>query len=319
MVPAVGADVFGRAEQGRGAGSECFRAVATGAHGCQSKERQRETVATNSEPRRSFEHNCDDPESMEVIGTNFTRHAGGDKQNDCTGGPGVPWDRVRCGSTTISPDSLADASRSCGLCSRESIFAKPSLTLHPEGGTHPNAASGVLDGNPVHEDMLEAAMMTPPDFCVNVTLPESAVRIFRRTFDAAHREACSGLSGHYEVECEPAPLVIAGGGGAPKDSVFIRRTNLSTMHSARSNRTARSYSRRAAATVRSAPNSPTGLPSSRLEEIESRLREKYVVLRTDRHAHSFQGPASNTYLFRTPEEGCHQDGMHTGPLDGGGS
>ena len=52
-----------------------------------------------------------------------------------------------------------------GVASFESCVAPHFLVLDPEGGgRHPWARTGVLQGNPLHEDMMEAARLVPPKF-----------------------------------------------------------------------------------------------------------------------------------------------------------
>jgi nickel-dependent lactate racemase len=56
----------------------------------------------------------------------------------------------------------------------------------------PRCASGILDGNPSHEDLLEACRMAHPDFLVNVLLtPDGKLaRVMAGHFDLAHRAGC---------------------------------------------------------------------------------------------------------------------------------
>ncbi len=56
----------------------------------------------------------------------------------------------------------------------------------------PRCRSGQLDGNPAHEDLLEACRMADPDFLVNVVLsPEGKlIRVVAGHYDLAHREGC---------------------------------------------------------------------------------------------------------------------------------
>jgi lactate racemase len=84
----------------------------------------------------------------------------------------------------------------------------------------PNCRPGLLDGNPAHEDLLEACRMINPDFIVNVVLnPEGRlVRVVAGHFDAAHREGCRAVDGILRVETgAPYDLIIASAGGFPVD------------------------------------------------------------------------------------------------------
>jgi nickel-dependent lactate racemase len=84
----------------------------------------------------------------------------------------------------------------------------------------PNCRSGKLDGNPAHEDLLEACRMADPDFIVNVVLsPEGKlIRVVSGHYDLAHREGCRTVDEMLGAEIdEPYDLVIASAGGFPLD------------------------------------------------------------------------------------------------------
>jgi nickel-dependent lactate racemase len=94
-----------------------------------------------------------------------------------------------------------------------------------EPGKHPLARPGVLAGNPVHEDIVEAVTMAAPTFLFNTLLTPQ-----REIFDAvaghwqkAHEEACARYAKVYRVPVPKRyPLVIASAGGFPKDINFIQ-------------------------------------------------------------------------------------------------
>ncbi len=82
------------------------------------------------------------------------------------------------------------------------------------------ACAGKLEGNPVREDIEEAAAMVGVDFIVNVVLDEHKEIIHASAGDvtAAHREGCAFLDQLYAVEIpERADIVVVSQGGAPKD------------------------------------------------------------------------------------------------------
>jgi lactate racemase len=84
----------------------------------------------------------------------------------------------------------------------------------------PNCRAGKLDGNPAHEDLLEACRLVDPDFLVNVVLsPEGRlIRVVAGHFDLAHREGCRTVDQMLRVETEaPYDVVIASAGGFPLD------------------------------------------------------------------------------------------------------
>lgn len=80
--------------------------------------------------------------------------------------------------------------------------------------------SGALDGNPAHEDLLEACRMVEPDFILNVVLdPEGRlVKAVAGHFDLAHREGCRVVDAMLRADLEaPFDLVVASAGGFPLD------------------------------------------------------------------------------------------------------
>ncbi len=85
---------------------------------------------------------------------------------------------------------------------------------------HPDCRAGKLDGNPAHEDLLEACRMADPDFIVNVVLsPEGQlIRVVAGHYDLAHREGCRTVDEMLRVPIEaPYDLVVASAGGFPLD------------------------------------------------------------------------------------------------------
>ncbi len=84
----------------------------------------------------------------------------------------------------------------------------------------PRCRSGLLDGNPAHEDLLEACRLADPDFLVNVVLsPEGKLAgVAAGHFDLAHREGCRLVDRMLRADLEaPYDLVIASAGGFPLD------------------------------------------------------------------------------------------------------
>jgi nickel-dependent lactate racemase len=85
---------------------------------------------------------------------------------------------------------------------------------------HPDCRAGVLDGNPAHEDLLEACRMADPDFLVNVVLsPEGGlIRVVAGHYDLAHREGCLTVDHMLRAEIDrPYDVVVASAGGFPLD------------------------------------------------------------------------------------------------------
>lgn len=79
---------------------------------------------------------------------------------------------------------------------------------------------GFLDGNPVREDIEEAAGICGCDYIVNVVLDEHKKIVYAVSGDVtkAHRAGCSFLDSLYRKELKrKADIVLVSQGGAPKD------------------------------------------------------------------------------------------------------
>ncbi len=85
---------------------------------------------------------------------------------------------------------------------------------------NPNARTGILTGNPVHEDMTEAARLAKVDFIVN-TISNSKgeiVKAFAGDFEEAFNEAVKAVNDMYRVSVDRrADIVVASPGGYPAD------------------------------------------------------------------------------------------------------
>lgn len=101
-----------------------------------------------------------------------------------------------------------------GVSTREAIQANHSRMVRPE------ACAGRIAGNPVREDIEEAAALLGVDFIVNVVLDEhkEIIRCFTGDVTAAHRAGCAFLDTLYAKPIQKrADIVIVSQGGAPKD------------------------------------------------------------------------------------------------------
>jgi len=85
---------------------------------------------------------------------------------------------------------------------------------------NPKARTGVLEGNPVHEDMVEAARLAKADFIVNVVTNSrnEIVKAFAGDIEQAFYEGVKLVDEMYKVPIERrADIVIASSGGHPHD------------------------------------------------------------------------------------------------------
>jgi nickel-dependent lactate racemase len=83
----------------------------------------------------------------------------------------------------------------------------------------PGARTGILEGNPIHEDMVYAARKAGLAFICNVVLdPQKRITAaFSGDMEKAHEEGCAFLSRLAKVQAVPADIVITGNGGYPLD------------------------------------------------------------------------------------------------------
>ncbi len=114
-----------------------------------------------------------------------------------------------------------------GVAAFDTIQSNHKLVMNGRSGAGVNrmARTALLAGNPVHEDMQEAALMANPDFSVNVVLNDQRelAGVFAGDLVQAHAQGCSFLDSNYRVDIdELADVVIVGGGGSPKDMNFVQ-------------------------------------------------------------------------------------------------
>jgi nickel-dependent lactate racemase len=85
--------------------------------------------------------------------------------------------------------------------------------------------AGIVDGNPLHEDLLEIAERAGVDFIANVALDRQrrVSGIFCGDASEAHAQAMHFVEAECRVDLEePADLVITSGGGYPLDATFYQ-------------------------------------------------------------------------------------------------
>lgn len=114
-----------------------------------------------------------------------------------------------------------------GVSSRRSCMAShfALLNIGEGSGKNPRAVTGILEGNPVHEAMLEACAMRPPDFILNTVLtPDKRIlAAFAGDWREAHLKGCRfyARTFSYPIQ-EKADLVVVSCGGLPKDINLIQ-------------------------------------------------------------------------------------------------
>ena len=101
-----------------------------------------------------------------------------------------------------------------GISSCETIQHNHAMLLHK------NAHTGILEGNPIHEDMMEAAELAKIDFILNVVLNSKGeiVRAFAGDWRKAFYEGVKLVDEMYKVPVErKADIVVVSCGGHPFD------------------------------------------------------------------------------------------------------
>jgi nickel-dependent lactate racemase len=114
-----------------------------------------------------------------------------------------------------------------GVSSRRSCMAShfALLNLDEGSGRHPKAVTGNLEGNPVHEAMLEACGMRPPEFILNTVLtPDKRIlAAFAGDWREAHLAGCRYYAESFSYPiADKADLVVVSCGGFPKDINLIQ-------------------------------------------------------------------------------------------------
>ena len=102
-----------------------------------------------------------------------------------------------------------------GVASRKTVL----YNHNAEFIAHPRARTGILEGNPVHIDMLHAARSAKLAFICNVVINAEKKIIYAVAgdCDAAHRKGTDFLASRCAVKAVPADIVITSNGGYPLD------------------------------------------------------------------------------------------------------
>ncbi|AFM40016.1 hypothetical protein Desaci_0971 [Desulfosporosinus acidiphilus SJ4] len=109
-----------------------------------------------------------------------------------------------------------------GVCGYEMIQKNHALALAAAGtsGLHPNIKTGIMEGNPVSEDMLEIARKVGVDFILNVVVNEQKEFVYLAAGDLyeAHLAGCRVVEDIFGIEiAAKADVVFVSCGGYPKD------------------------------------------------------------------------------------------------------
>jgi len=115
-----------------------------------------------------------------------------------------------------------------GISSLETIRHNHAFALDPHAlRTNPLIGNAVLAGNPLHEDMCEAAGLVPNLFVVNLVMNAEMqlAAIFSGHYLASWERACEEVNRIYRVPVpRRADVIIASCGGYPKDMSLYQGT-----------------------------------------------------------------------------------------------
>ena len=102
-----------------------------------------------------------------------------------------------------------------GIAARETVLANHCA----EFIAHSKARTGILEGNPIHEDMLWAAKKANLQYIVNVVLngEKEVIYAVAGELESAHKKGTDFLFSLCGAETKPADIVISTNGGYPLD------------------------------------------------------------------------------------------------------
>ena len=115
-----------------------------------------------------------------------------------------------------------------GVSGLETIRHNHAYSLDPDSlRSNPKIGNGVLEGNPLHEDMCEAAAMIPHLFMVNLVMNAQMqlCAIYSGHYLASWQAGCAHVNKIYQVEVpELADAIVTSCGGFPKDISLYQGT-----------------------------------------------------------------------------------------------
>lgn len=102
-----------------------------------------------------------------------------------------------------------------GVASKETVLANHC----GEFIAHPNARTGIIEGNPMHKDMVYAAEQAGLAFILNVAINEDKeiINAFAGDFKTAHKQGTDFVAELAGVKAVPADIAITTNGGYPLD------------------------------------------------------------------------------------------------------
>ena len=102
-----------------------------------------------------------------------------------------------------------------GVSSRTTVLANHCSEFIDD----PHARTGILEGNPIHRDMIYAAGKAKLAFIINVVLDEDkkVIEAFAGHYEKAREKGCRFVDQLSGVDAVPSDIVISTNGGYPLD------------------------------------------------------------------------------------------------------
>jgi nickel-dependent lactate racemase len=199
--------------------------IALGIHRQQTVAEHQKIVGSLYGRIRVTDHNCDDADALISIGStsrgvevSINRRAVEADHLILTGTIGFHYFAgFSGGRKSVLP----------GIASRQSCMASHFAVLNPgEGsGKNPLATTGNLEGNPVHETLVEGCALAKPAFIFNtvLTADKRIIAAFAGQWREAHEAGCRFYREKFAFPLrEKSDMVIASCGGFPKDINLIQ-------------------------------------------------------------------------------------------------
>jgi len=112
-----------------------------------------------------------------------------------------------------------------GLGDPAGILGNHRLCLDAEGRLRPECEPGQLDGNPVHEDLMEAVALAPPHLLLQAhePAPGEAAVLTAGDWRETHASGCALFHrGHMLKHTQRPDVLIADAGGYPRDASVLQ-------------------------------------------------------------------------------------------------
>jgi len=199
--------------------------IALGIHRKQTEAEHKKIVGPLHGRIRVVDHDCDDPGKLVLLGVTgngieveINRTVAEADHVILTGTIGFHYFAgFGGGRKSVLP----------GVASRRSCMASHFAVLNPGEGTGKNAlaSTGILEGNPVHQAMVDGCAMLNPLFILNTALsPDKRIlAAFAGDWRQAHAEGCSYYAKEFSFAIgEKSDLVVVSCGGFPKDINLIQ-------------------------------------------------------------------------------------------------